>query len=92
MALKPLYKRLQGEDKRDRLPAHVDDDVLPHEYSHLPMTANKIEEALADPGLTFANCDALYFSLLNGDAELFVQYSDAVLRAQADLVTGGKDE
>lgn len=70
----------------------VPDDSLPYEYSHLELTTEKIEQALGDPGLTFANCDALYFSLINGDAGLFERYSDAVLRAQAGLVTGGGDE
>ena len=75
---KPVYKRLQGENKHST----QEDQPLTYAETHLPLTHGSIRAILDNPGVTFQDCDALYFSLLNGDASLFCQYSDEVLRVQ----------
>ena len=51
-----------------------------------PLSVVIIEAILNNPDVTYEDCDALYFTLLNGDPALYAQYSDEVLRVQEGLV------
>lgn len=74
--------------KKQSRTSHVwNADVMTDEQTHLPLSAEAVEAVLNNPQATFADCDALYFSLLNGDADLFCRYSDEVLERQAEIVS-----
>lgn len=75
--MKSIFKHSQSEE----------DQSLTYEQTHLELSREKIEAVLANPDVTFQDCDALYFSLLNGDATLYHEYSDRVLKVQGDIVT-----